>query len=106
MVPLCLTAKGYFDVSADSIDMQGTVVPANALNSFVGKIPLIGFLLTGGRNNGIGSFTYRATGKLSEPAISVNPLSVLNPGFLQALFDLPNASGNQPAALPPGAGGP
>ena len=24
---LGLTAKGYFDVSADSIDMQGTVVP-------------------------------------------------------------------------------
>src|SRR6185437_11239677 len=70
---LGLTASGYFDYDTDRIDVRGTVVPAYALNSLVGQIPLIGHFLTGGKGTGIFAVVYNATGKLSEPTISVNP---------------------------------
>jgi len=103
---LGLTAEGYFDVDTDGIDIRGTVVPASALNRFIGKIPLVGFLLKGGQSGGIGSFTYAATGKLSQPGFSVNPLSTLDPGFLKAIFDLPGGGGNPSDAFPPGTSAP
>jgi hypothetical protein len=78
---LGITAKRFLDIDADTIDMQGTVVPANALNSLIGKIPLVGFLITGGQRGGIGSVTYRATGKPSQPSFRVNPLSAVEAGF-------------------------
>src|SRR5262249_16927120 len=40
---LGLTAKGYFDYGTDQIDLRGTVVPAYALNSILGQIPIVGF---------------------------------------------------------------
>jgi len=103
---LGLTAQGYFDLSANTIDIHGTAVPANALNSIIGSVPLVGFLLTGGNTGGLGSFTYQATGRLSHPDLSVNPLSELDPGFLKSLFGLASSGGSPPRAVPPGAGQP
>jgi hypothetical protein len=91
---LAITAKGNFDLIADTIAINGSVVPANALNSLVGRVPLIGFLITGGQGGGIGSVTYTATGRLSHPNFAVNPLSALDPGFLRALFDLGGSGGS------------
>lgn len=85
---LALTAAGYFDLGTDRVDINGAIVPANALNSLVGQVPLVGFLLTGGNGNGIGSATFTATGKLSEPTIAVQPLSAIEPAFLRSIFDL------------------
>ena len=101
---LGLTASGNFDFDANSIDMHGTVIPAYSLNSLIGQIPLIGFLLTGGSNNGLFAVVYSASGKLSEPTINADPLSALAPGFLRGVFGLNGPSGNteQPGALPPG----
>jgi len=32
--------------------------------------------------------TYRATGSLGDPHISVNPLAALAPGFLRGMFEI------------------
>ncbi len=104
---LGLTASGFLDYDTDRIDMKGTVVPAYSLNSLVGKIPVVGFLLTGcGTGKGCGMFAavFTATGKLSEPTISVNKLSALAPGFLRGVFGLfDGGESSPPAALPPNA---
>jgi hypothetical protein len=48
---------------------------------------------------------YSATGKLSEPTISVNPFSALTPGFLRGVFGLlSGGEAGQPSALPPNYG--
>jgi hypothetical protein len=99
---LGLTATGYVDYDMDKIDIRGTVVPAYALNSLVGQIPLVGFLLTGGQGTGIFAVVYNATGKLSMPTIIVNPMSALAPGFLRGIFGLfPAGEGGEATALPP-----
>ena len=101
---LGLTATGFFDYGTDQIDLKGTVVPAYALNSILGQIPIVGFLLTGGKGSGVFAAVYTATGKLSEPTISVNPLSALAPGFLRGVFGLFSSGDQGPAALPPNFG--
>jgi len=102
---LGLTATGYIDYAVDQINVRGTVVPAYALNSILSEIPIVGFLLTGSKGGGMFAVVYSATGKLSEPTISVNPLSALTPGFLRGVFGLfPSGDQTQPSALPPNYG--
>ena len=47
---------------------------------------MLGELLTGGEGEGLFAATYQVGGTTDEPDISVNPLSVLAPGFLRRLF--------------------
>jgi hypothetical protein len=80
-----ITAGGTVTFPKETLDMQGTVVPAYALNSIVGKIPLVGILLTGD-GGGVFAFNYSVKGSNKDPDVSVNPLSILTPGFLRGLF--------------------
>ncbi len=93
-----VTASGALDIDGDTIDLEGTIVPANALNSLPGKIPLIGNLLTGG-GGGLFAVTYQLKGPMGDPKISVNPLSTLAPGFLRNLFG--GLSGTSPTDATP-----
>jgi hypothetical protein len=81
-----VTANGIADLARDRLDLQGTIVPAYALNSIIGNIPVIGSLLLGGEGQGLFAANYRVTGAASDPQVSVNPLSALAPGFLRRLF--------------------
>ena len=81
-----VTANGVIQPSRDRLDLQGTIVPAYALNSVIGNIPLIGSLLLGGEGQGLFAANYRATGSAADPQLSVNPLSALTPGFLRRLL--------------------
>jgi hypothetical protein len=67
--------------------MKGVIVPANWINGFVGKIPIIG-MLAGGSDEGLVAFRYTVDGKYSEPDVSVNPLSGFTPGFLRNIFGI------------------
>jgi uncharacterized protein YhdP len=95
-----VTGNGVVDLHRDRLDLQGTIVPAYALNSILGNVPIVGSLLLGGEGQGLFAANYRVTGPAGEPQISVNPLSALAPGFLRRLlqpnFGLPE-SGQQPS---------
>ena len=81
-----VTANGVVQLNQDRLDLQGTIVPAYALNSILGNIPVIGSLLLGGEGQGLFAANYQATGSAADPQIRVNPLSALTPGFLRRLF--------------------
>lgn len=83
---LALTFAGAIDRARDEIDIVGTLVPAHVLNEFLGSVPLIGQLLTGGRGDALVAFTYTVRGPLDAPDVLVNPLSVLAPGVLRQLL--------------------
>ena len=78
-----VTANGVVDLHRDRLDLQGTIVPADALNSLLGNVPVIGSLLLGGEGQGLFAANYRVTGPTGDPKVSVNPLSALAPGFLR-----------------------
>src|SRR6202022_141391 len=81
-----VTANGVVRLSQDRLDLQGTIVPAYALNSILGNIPLIGSLLLGGEGQGLFAANFRVTGSAADAQVSVNPLSAPAPGFLRRLF--------------------
>jgi hypothetical protein len=91
------SGNGVLDLGRDTVSLSGTLVPAYALNQLLGKIPVIGSLLTGGENEGIIAATYRVEGPIDDPKIEVNPLSALAPGFLRNLFGL--GADKTPAAI-------
>ena len=83
---LGVNAEGTVDLATDEVDIVGTVVPAYTLNTLIDAIPILGDLLTGGEGEGVFAASYRIGGTTEEPDVSVNPLSVLAPGFLRELF--------------------
>ncbi|WP_426957810.1 DUF3971 domain-containing protein [Muricoccus radiodurans] len=83
---LGLTARGRILRRTDRLDMQGTVVPAYMFNSLLGRIPGIGRLFSAEAGGGLFAVSFRLTGPLDDPSISVNPLSALTPGALRGLF--------------------
>lgn len=82
-----LTADGKVSLNTNEAALAGAVVPAYTANSVLGRLPIIGNLIVGGEGGGIFAFSYSITGKLDDPNVSVNPLSVLTPGFLRNIFE-------------------
>ncbi|WP_137123663.1 AsmA-like C-terminal region-containing protein [Roseomonas sp. HF4] len=87
-VSLGITAKGRIDRRRETIDMEGTIVPAYVFNSLLGRIPLLGRVFSPEAGGGLFAATYRMRGPLSDPTVSVNPLAALTPGFLRGIFGL------------------
>jgi hypothetical protein len=85
---LGLTAKGRIDLDAERADIEGTIVPAYFFNSLLGNIPLVGKLFSPEQGGGVFAARYTLRGPLEDPAVFVNPLSALTPGFLRELFGI------------------
>jgi hypothetical protein len=85
---LGLTLSGGVDLTAETLAVQGTIVPLYGLNRIVGMIPVLGDLLSGGAGQGVFAATYALSGAIDEPEVSVNPLAALAPGFLRNLLFL------------------
>ena len=84
---LGITFGGQVDIGAQTVDVTGRLVPFYAVNNALGRLPLVGLVMTGGdRGGGVFSAGYRVVGPLSDPTVSVNPASVLFPGFLRWLL--------------------
>jgi hypothetical protein len=91
------TASGTVYTHADVLNIQGTVIPAYALNSFLGQIPLLGNILTGNeKGGGIFAANFSVTGPIEDPKTTVNPLSALTPGILRNLFGALKTNGTTP----------
>jgi hypothetical protein len=85
---VALTLSGLVDTRNEALELKGAVVPLSSINSILGDLPLIGDLIVGRKGEGIIGVDYSITGSSSNPKISVNPLSMLAPGFLKRIFDI------------------
>ncbi len=83
---LGLTTSGTVDLERERYDLGGTIVPAYAINSLPGKIPVIGQLFRSDKGGGLFAARYSLTGTFANPNVSVNPLSALAPGILRDVF--------------------
>ncbi len=82
-----VTASGTIDLDNKVMDLEGTVVPAYAINALLGKLPLIGELFSGPeKGGGLFAATYTMKGTQENVEITVNPLSALAPGALRGIF--------------------
>lgn len=80
------TIDGSMDFNRDRLDLSGTFVPAYGLNNALNRVPVLGTILGGGQNEGIFAVNFRITGRLSQPTLSINPLSAVAPGVLRKFF--------------------
>ncbi|MEP3047716.1 MAG: AsmA-like C-terminal domain-containing protein [Roseibium sp.] len=81
------TVSGTIDLAQQTLNMTGTFVPIYALNNFFSKIPLLGFALGGGTGEGLIGVTYRLSGAVSDPVLTVNPISAIAPGIFRKMFE-------------------
>jgi hypothetical protein len=75
-------------------------VPAYGLNNAFAQVPLFGPLLGGGQYEGLFAVNFRLTGQASAPALTVNPLSAVAPGFLRKLFGVGGAADAPTGSVP------
>jgi hypothetical protein len=83
---LGLTVRGTLDRRRNQLAMDGTIVPAYMINSLLGNIPILGRVFSPERGGGVFAATFRLSGPIGDPQVSVNPLAALTPGFLRGIF--------------------
>ncbi len=95
-----LTTEGTVDFARNRVDVTGTFIPAYSVNSLLGKIPLLGVLLGGGKDEGVFAISYRAKGALDDPKLTISPLSAIAPGILRKILGAVDGTG--PRSAPSG----
>lgn len=79
--------EGTVNRKNHQIDMVGTFIPSYTLNTVLDNIPLLGEALSGGKGEGVFAASYQVKGTYPDNVeVSVNPLTMLAPGFLRNLF--------------------
>jgi len=79
------TGNGTYQPGSEQINIKGIISPAYSLNSFLGKIPLVGTMLAG-KDGTIFAADYVISGSMSDPKIGINPLSMFSPNSIKDLF--------------------
>ncbi len=93
------TMRGKADFRSRQVNIGGTYVPLQGLNSAVGYIPGLGQLLAGPRGEGVLGITFAIRGAMNQPQVLVNPLSLVAPGIFREMFQLtPNQTVTPPRA--------
>ena len=82
---LGITFQG--DFSDSEITMTGSVIPAYAINSLPGKIPLVGRLFAADKGGGLIGLSFDVKGPLNDLKVDFNPSSLLTPGIIRNIFD-------------------
>ena len=82
---LGLTADGTINRRTSAIDIQGIISPAYGLNSLMGRIPLVGKIITG-KDGTVFAVDYDISDTIENPKININPLSILSPNAVKDLF--------------------
>lgn len=80
-----ITLKGNYDREEEAFNINGVIAPAYGLNTFIGKLPVVGSLLSG-KDGTVFAANYSITGNISDPIIKINPLSALSPSSLKDLM--------------------
>lgn len=78
---------GTINTRTKAVRASGTFVPSYTLNTVLDNIPVIGEALSGGKGEGVFAASYKVEGTYPDNTeVSVNPLTMLAPGFLRNIF--------------------
>jgi hypothetical protein len=98
-----LTTQGVIDLGNDTARLNGIVVPAFALNNLLSNVPLLGPLLTGGKDGGMFAVSYQLHGPFDDLKTDVNMMSAMAPGALREFFSSPPKAGTEAPGQPIGS---
>lgn len=99
--------RGRVDYNTQRVNLGGTYVPLQGINSAFCDIPLFGPIVSGLDCQGVFGITYAIQGTMAQPQVLVNPLSMLTPGILRGIMEMtaPNPqvqAPSEPQWAPPG----
>jgi hypothetical protein len=80
--------RGKVDFKMRRVNLGGTYVPLQGLNSALCEIPIFGQIITGPKCEGISGMTFAIQGSMERPQVIVNPLSMLAPGIFRDIFQM------------------
>ena len=83
---LGITMNGKFFRKTKYLNVYGSVIPFYSINSFLGKLPVVGTIFSGEKGGGLIAPTYTIKGNVPSVDISVNALSALAPGTLRSML--------------------
>jgi AsmA-like C-terminal region/Protein of unknown function len=81
------TMRGKVNFKTQTVNLGGTYVPLYGLNSALGNIPILGGIFVGREGEGVVGITFAVQGKLNDPNVLVNPMSVVAPGIFRQIFE-------------------
>ena len=84
-----MTTQGWLDLANETAQLRGVVVPAFALNNLLSNVPLLGPLLTGGKDGGLFAISYSLEGPFDDLKSNVSMMSAVTPGVLREIFNAP-----------------
>jgi len=79
--------RGKVNFKTQTVNLGGTYVPLYGLNSALGAIPILGGIFVGREGEGVVGITFAVQGKLEDPNVLVNPMSVVAPGIFRQIFE-------------------
>jgi len=93
---LGLRVSGWVDLKQLSVDLSGTVIPWNKINTIVGIVPVLGQVMTGQDGKGLMAIDYTLKGTLTKPEVAIKK-APLTPGILKNTLgtDKGQTPGNQ-----------
>lgn len=84
---LGVTLNGAVNTQSSQLRLNGVFVPAYGLNNAFSRIPILGPIMGGDRDQGLLGVTFRVSGPVSEPLLTVNPISAIAPGVFRRIFE-------------------
>ncbi len=82
-----VTLNGSMNLKESRLRLNGVYVPAYGLNNAFSRIPIFGTIVGGRRNQGLLGVTFRVSGSLDSPLLTVNPISAIAPGIFRRIFE-------------------
>ena len=70
-----------------TINITGAFMPAYKINRLFGALPLVGAILGNGDEGGLIGITYQLAGAVSDPTLTINPISAIAPGIFRRIFE-------------------
>jgi hypothetical protein len=95
------TMRGRVDFKTQTVNLGGTYVPLYGLNSALGAIPILGGIFVGREGEGVVGITFAIQGKLDDPNVLVNPVSVVAPGIFRQIFEFRGEGQNAASSTAP-----
>jgi hypothetical protein len=82
-----IVGSGTLDLERSTVDVKGSLIPSYfGVNEGVGRIPVLGSLLTGGKEKAIQAIDFEAKGTTADPRVKVDTISSLTPRALSDLY--------------------
>lgn len=83
---LGLLLNGEIDRLRHQVNFSGELIPLYIVNTVLARIPILGSLISGGKEDGVFMTYFTLTGDRRDPTLAINPITTVTPGLVREMF--------------------